>query len=89
MKLFIIYGVLFVLLNVEWSSEYFNFISDPLGGKRKGDSRMVTDVNRNYIDNFILCQCRNVSVLTSILKGELLFLCLLNYVFNFAQGDNS
>lgn len=34
---------------------------------------MVTDVNRNYIDNFILCQCRNVSVLTSILKGELLF----------------
>lgn len=31
---------------------------------------MVTDVNRNDTDNIILCQCRNVSVLTSILKGE-------------------
>lgn len=50
---------------------------------------MVTDVNRNYIDNFILCQCGNVGFLTSTLKGECLFLCLLNCMFNFAQGVNS
>lgn len=49
---------------------------------------MVTDVNRHNIDNFVLSQCRNASVLTSILKGELLFLLLLIYMLNFAQGIN-
>lgn len=48
---------------------------------------MVTDVNGCDTDTFVLSQCRNASVHTSILKGEL-FLLLIIYMLNFAQEIN-
>lgn len=71
------------------------FLSQPWGSKShinslwgQTDLGMVTALSGCDTDYFVLSRCRNPSVLTSILKGEQLFLLLVIYMVIFAQGAN-